>query len=86
MDFAFFFADWLGKPVWVWLAFLGIVAALLVLDLGVLHRESREIGIRESLFLSAGYVGLGLLFGGWVWWYFGPEPGMAYLTGFTVEN
>lgn len=86
MDGAFFFADWLGKPVWLWLAFLGIVAALLVLDLGVLHRESREIGVRESLLLSAGYIGLGSLFGGWVWWYSGPEPGMAYLTAFAVEK
>lgn len=86
MDVAFFFADWLGKPVWIWLAFLGIVAALLVLDLGVLHRENREIEVRESLLLSAGYIGLGLLFGGWVWWYFGPESGMAYLTGFAVEK
>jgi len=30
--------SWLGTPLWMWLAFLGIVIALLVLDLGVLHR------------------------------------------------
>jgi tellurite resistance protein TerC len=78
--------SWLGKPLWMWLAFLGIVVALLVLDLGVLHRKNREIGVRESLFMSAFYITLGLLFGAFVWWYLGPEPGMNYLTGFAVEK
>lgn len=78
--------SWLGKPLWMWLAFLGIVIALLVLDLGVLHRKAKEIGVRESLFMSAFYIALGLLFGAFVWWYLGPEAGMNYLTGFAVEK
>jgi tellurite resistance protein TerC len=78
--------SWLGKPVWMWLAFLSIVVTLLVLDLGVLHRKHHEIGVRESLLMSAFYIALGLAFGGWVWWYLGPEPGMNYLTGFAVEK
>jgi tellurite resistance protein TerC len=41
--------DFLGKPAWIWLAFVALVIALLVLDLGVLHRREREIGVRESL-------------------------------------
>jgi tellurite resistance protein TerC len=77
---------WLGKPLWMWLAFLAIVMALLALDLGVLHRKQREIGIRESLLLSAVYVALGLGFGGWVWWYMGEAAGMSYVTGFVIEK
>jgi tellurite resistance protein TerC len=86
VELAFLYADWLGKPAWMWLGFLGIVATLLILDLGVLHKETREIEVKESLLLSAGYISLGLLFGTWVWWYLGPEPGMAYMTGFAVEK
>ncbi len=86
MDFAFFAADWLGKPAWMWLAFIGIVAALLAFDLGVLHKEHRPIEVKESLVLSGTYIGLGLAFGAWVWWYLGAEPGMNYLTGFVVEK
>jgi tellurite resistance protein TerC len=77
---------WLGKPAWMWLAFLAIVATLLALDLGVLHRRQREIGVRESLVTSGVYVGLGLAFGGWVWWYMGATAGMNYLTGFVIEK
>jgi len=77
---------WLGKPLWIWLAFVGIVVTLLALDLGVLHRKQREIGVAESLTLSAVYIALGLAFGGWVWWYMGETAGMNYLTGFVIEK
>ena len=83
---SFLFAVWLTKPVWMWLMFIGIVITLLVLDLGVLHKEHREISARESLVLSAVYIGLGLAFGGWVWWSLGATSGMEYLTGFAVEK
>ena len=82
----FLMIDWLGKPAWLWLMFVGIVAVLLILDLGVLHRKQREIGVQESLILSAVYIGLGVAFGGWVWWYMGEAAGMNYLTGFVIEK
>jgi tellurite resistance protein TerC len=83
---AFLLADFLGKPAWLWLAFVAIVVALLVFDLGVLHREDREIEVKESLLLSGGYITMGLAFGAWVWWYLGAQSGMEYLTGFMVEK
>ncbi len=79
-------ALWLGTPVWIWLGFIGIVIALLVLDLGVLHRKEREIGVRESLVMSGFYITLGLCFGAWVWWYMGATAGMNYITGFVIEK
>ena len=82
----FLSADFLGKPVWVWLTFVGIVVALLAFDLGVLHKEDKEIGVRESLLLSAGYISAALIFGAWVWWYLGAQSGMDYYTGFMIEK
>jgi tellurite resistance protein TerC len=79
-------AVWLSKPLWMWLAFFAIVVVLLVLDLGVLHKEHQEIEAKQSLILSAGYIGLGLAFGAWVWWYLGSQSGMEYLTGFAIEK
>ena len=78
--------DWLGKPVWMWLGFMAVVAVLLALDLGVLHRKAREIGVGESLRLSAFYLVLGLAFGGWVWSELGAQAGKEYVTGFIVEK
>jgi len=77
---------WLGTPVWLWLSFFAVVIGLLALDLGVLHRGNREIGVRESLGLSAFYITMGVGFGLWVWWQLGRETGIAYLTGFVIEK
>ncbi|HEX4852763.1 TerC family protein [Arenimonas sp.] len=54
-------------PVWVWLAFITVVLAILVFDLGVLHRDAHEIEVKESLWMSALYIGLGLLWAVAVW-------------------
>jgi tellurite resistance protein TerC len=82
----FFMMDWLGTPVWFWLSFLGIVAALTAFDLGVLHKEDKEMGIGESLKLSAFYIGIALLFGGWIWMEKGADLGLKYYTGFFIEK
>jgi tellurite resistance protein TerC len=78
--------DWLGTPLWMWLGFMGIVVLLLALDLGVLHKDQKEIGVTESLMLSGGYIALAMIFGGWVWWYRGEADGLAYITGFVIEK
>jgi tellurite resistance protein TerC len=79
-------ADFLGTVAWIWLAFFSIVTALLAFDLGVLHKDDQEIGVKESLLLSAGYISIALMFGTWVWWYLGAQSGMAYFTGFLIEK
>ena len=82
----FLLAEWLGKPAWMWLGFMGVVAALLALDLGVLHRKDHEIGVRESLALSAMYIAIGIGFGGFVWWELGQQKALEYVTGFAIEK
>ena len=86
LSFALLDGAFQGKPIWLWLVFLSVVAALLALDLGVLHRKQRTIGVAESLWLSAGYIAVALAFGGWLWWQQGGDTGMAYLTGFLLEK
>lgn len=76
----------LGKEAWLWFLFMGIVVTLLVVDLGILHKDNHVIGVKESLWMSAGYITIALIFGGWVWWEMGRESGMNYLTGFFVEK
>jgi tellurite resistance protein TerC len=67
---------WLGMPVWIWVAFIGVVIGLLALDLGVLHGKPHEITVRESIIMASIFVGLGWLFSGVVWYiYYNAEPG-----------
>ncbi|MDD0974163.1 TerC family protein [Pseudomonas fontis] len=83
---AFFTQDFLGTQAWLWLVFIVIVFALLVFDLGVLHREEREIEMRESLLLYAGYFSVGVMFGGWVWYELGAQSALEFYTGLLVEQ
>jgi tellurite resistance protein TerC len=76
----------LGKPLWMWLLFLSLVIALLVLDLGVLNKTDHEIGVAESLRLSAMYIALGLGFSGFIWWQMDATATAQYLTAFVVEK
>ncbi|MFM5953595.1 MAG: TerC family protein [Novosphingobium sp.] len=82
----FLTADWLGTPVWFWLSFAGLVLTLTAFDLGVLHKEDREMGIGESLKLTAFYITIAMAFGVWVWIAKGADLGMKYYTGFFIEK
>jgi tellurite resistance protein TerC len=57
--------------LWIWIGFVLLLAALLALDLGVLHRKAHAIGIREALVSSAMWVAIALAFAVFV--YFGYE-------------
>ena len=83
---SFLTGDFLGKPAWLWLIFLALVGALLVFDLGVLHKEDKELGVTESLILSAFYIAIAVVFGVWIWWSMGPTSGIEYFTGYALEK
>ncbi|MYL85365.1 TerC/Alx family metal homeostasis membrane protein [Desulfovibrio aerotolerans] len=74
------------ETAWMWIGFNLLVLVLLALDLGVLHRKGREIGVREALLLSLGYVVLALAFGAGVYHFLGPQAGAEYITGYLIEK
>ncbi len=82
----FLMMDWLGTPVWFWMSFIGIVIALTAFDLGILHKEDKEMGIAESLKLSVFYIAIAMAFGLWVWFQKGGDMGMKYYTGYFIEK
>ncbi len=93
MDFLFY--EFLSKPTWMWLSFLAIVVTLMVFDLGVLHKEDHEIGVAESLKLSAFYIMIAIGFGGYIWWAWsngslvttdGTNPVASYFQGYLIEK
>lgn len=81
-----FFSLFLGKPLWLWFTFIGIVVLLLLFDLGVLNKTDHEIGVAESLKLSTLYITLGVAFGGFIWYQLGQQAAAEYLTAFVVEK
>lgn len=74
------------KSSLIWVIFISVVLILLILDLGVFHRKDREIGFKESLWMSAFYVFMALIFSVWIWYIKGLDGFAEYITGFLVEK
>ncbi len=82
----FLFLNLFATPIWIWLSFLAIIVALLVLDLGVLNKKDEAMGFRKSLYLTLFYIFISVLFGGWVWWEFGGDHALPFFTAYVVEK
>ncbi|WP_232288469.1 TerC family protein [Anaeromyxobacter sp. K] len=59
---------------------------MLALDLGVFHRKAHVIRVREALGWSVVWVTLALGFNALVWWQFGADRGLEFLTGYLIEK
>ncbi len=72
--------------VWEWLAFFAIIGFMLVLDLGVFHKKSHKVSIKESLAWTAVWITLAMLFNAWVYHSMGAQKGLEFLTGYVIEK
>ena len=70
----------------LWVGFNAFVLVAVALDLGVFHRKAHAVGIRESIFWSALWISLALIFGFFVWHWYGAQKGLEYLTGYVIEK
>jgi tellurite resistance protein TerC len=75
----------IGSPG-AWIAFIAFVVAMLAIDLGIFHRKSHVVGMREALVWSSVWIALALLFNGIVWKLYGAERGLEFLTGYMIEK
>lgn len=75
----------MNAPVWMWVVFISVVACLLIMDLGILHKKNRIISATKSIAASGLYLLAALLFGGWIFYTMGDTSAEEYLTGFLVE-
>ncbi|MBK9577555.1 MAG: TerC family protein [Fibrobacterota bacterium] len=86
---------------WVYAVFTAGILGLLLLDLGVFHRKSHAVSMKESLVWSTIWISLGLVFGLGLWQWSGAQLaargiadaaahadriGLEYLSGFVVEK
>lgn len=78
-----------NTSVYHWLGFSAFVACALALDLGLFHRNSREVKVKEALSWTSVWVALSFLFAfvvaprwipGWR-----PESTTNFITGYIVE-
>jgi tellurite resistance protein TerC len=83
--------------IWFWLGYFGLVALLLFLDLGVLHRKNKEESIKSAAIWTVGWMSLGLSFSGIVYLMYenhwldiqgpaGADAAITYLSAYLLEQ
>jgi tellurite resistance protein TerC len=72
-------------PLWAWAAVLGVILAMLAVDLFA-HRREHVVSLREAGLWSAVWVGLGLGFGAVIWAVYGGQAGGEYFAGYLIEK
>lgn len=75
----------MNVPLWVWIVLLGVIIAMLTVDL-LLHRQAHEIALREAAIWSSIWVSIGLIAGGVIWWFYGADFGLQYYSGYLIEK
>jgi len=67
-------------------AFGALIAVLMALDLGILHRRGHVIPTRQAAMWAAGWITLAALFNVFVFFYKGLEPALQFTTGYLIEE
>jgi tellurite resistance protein TerC len=80
-DFASF-----NTPAWVWLALVGVIVTMLIVDLLLVHRTAHVITIKEATIESAIWISIGLAFGVVLLVWQGGQAAGEYYAGFLIEK
>ena len=72
-------------PIWAWGLLAGLMLVLVAVDLFA-HRGDHTDSKRRALLWSAAWIGVSLLFNGWVAYRFGAEAGEQFLAAYLLEK
>ena len=84
------------ESIWLWVGFNVFVLGMLALDLGVFHRKSHVVSVKEASVWTAVWVSLALLFNTGIYFYWNTlvpgstysnsEAALAFFTGYLIEK
>ena len=76
----------MSETVILWTAFNVFVLGMLALDLGVFHKRSEEITIKNALIWTGVWITLAMGFNLFVYQYFGKQEAIEFFTGYVIEK
>lgn len=76
----------MDTPIIFWIIFNAFVVLMLALDLGVFHRKSKDISVKEALTWTVVWVVLALIFNVIIYFWRGQQQALEYFTGYLVEK
>jgi len=73
-------------PIMFWIFFNLFVLLMLALDLGVFHRKTHEVSLREALTWTFVWISLALVFNTIIYFWRGQQQALEFFTGYLVEK
>jgi tellurite resistance protein TerC len=73
-------------PIIFWILFNAFVLIMLALDLGVFHRKSHEVSVKEALTWTFVWILLALIFNTIIYFWRGQQHALEFFTGYLVEK
>src|SRR5215212_9709950 len=73
-------------PFWIWALTIAAIVGMLVFDFVGHVRTPHAPTLREAALWSAVYVGIAVVFGLLILWFYGPEFGGEYFAGYVTEK
>ena len=74
------------ESTYLWLGFNVFVLLMLALDLGVFHKKSHAVSVKEALTWSGVWIALALAFNYGIYVYRGETVALEFLTGYLIEK
>ncbi|MBP5473757.1 MAG: TerC family protein [Bacteroidales bacterium] len=71
--------------IWFWIGFHVLIASVLAIDLLVVGKESHKVPLKEALTWTGIWVALAILFNLFIYFKWGGEPALEFLTGYVIE-
>lgn len=75
----------MGISIYFWIGFHLFIFFMLALDLGVFHKKTHKVPVKEALIWSAVWISLALIFNLFVLFEFGKTKALEFLTGYVIE-
>jgi len=75
----------MGISIYFWIGFHLLIFFMLALDLGVFHKKTHKVPVKEALIWSAVWISLALIFNLFVLFEFGKTKALEFLTGYVIE-
>jgi tellurite resistance protein TerC len=75
-----------SERLFLWIGFNVFVLGMLALDLGVFHRKAHTISIKEASIWSVVWVCLAMIFNVGIYYVWGSEKALEFLTGYVIEK
>ncbi|MDH4226776.1 MAG: TerC family protein [Deltaproteobacteria bacterium] len=69
-----------------WILFTLFIIAMLAVDLGLFHRKTHAVSVKEALVWSAVWIGLALAFNVIIYYWKGEEAAFQFFTGYLIEK